>query len=201
MLSKRHSLRSRGNMRARQSGVVLLITLIVLVAMTLTAIAMVRSMDTTNIIAGNMAFQQSATQSGETGIEAAIVWLETNSAVLQTDSFINGYKSSFTNPAGNQTWDQYFSALEAAGRTKSLPKNAIDNTVTYSIERLCLNAGLAGNDPNAACTAAPKLTFANPSHEPGDPPLAAATQVYYRITSRTVGPHNAKSYIQTVVAL
>ncbi len=61
----------RGRLRS-QRGVILIITLIVLVAMTLASIAMVRSVDTSTVIAGNLAFKQSATASGDAGLEAAI---------------------------------------------------------------------------------------------------------------------------------
>ena len=43
-----------------QRGVVLFIALIVMVAMSLAAIALIRSVDTTNILIGNLAFRQSS---------------------------------------------------------------------------------------------------------------------------------------------
>ena len=43
----------------KQRGVVLFIALIALVAMSLAAVALVRSVDTATIIAGNLAFKQS----------------------------------------------------------------------------------------------------------------------------------------------
>ncbi|MBL0167677.1 MAG: hypothetical protein IPP85_11310 [Propionivibrio sp.] len=46
---------------ARQGGVVLMIALIILVALTIGGIALVRSVSMTSIIAGNLAFQQAAT--------------------------------------------------------------------------------------------------------------------------------------------
>jgi len=76
---------------ARQRGVVLIIALIVLVAMTLAGIALVRSVDTSNIIAGNMAFQQSATHLGDVGAETAIAWLRANPILLSNDNASNGY--------------------------------------------------------------------------------------------------------------
>ena len=42
--------------RRKQSGVVLFISLIILVAMSLAGIALIRSVDTSNLIAGNLAF-------------------------------------------------------------------------------------------------------------------------------------------------
>jgi Tfp pilus assembly protein PilX len=44
-------------MKHAQQGVVLLMALIMLVALTLAGIALVRSVDTTNLIAGNLAFK------------------------------------------------------------------------------------------------------------------------------------------------
>ena len=190
-------------MRARQGGVTLLITLIILVAMTMTAITLMRSMDTTNLIAGNLAFQQSATRSADTGVETAIVWLEANVSTLQNDNFANGYSSSFTNPAAGQSWDNFFTAT-LTGRTLTLAPDAIGNTVTYAVERMCLNANISPTAVGAGCTVTPTIagsTASGSSEDAGTVKLTASSQQYYRITSRTVGPHNAKSYVQAIIAL
>jgi Tfp pilus assembly protein PilX len=186
---------------AKQRGVVLLVTLIVLVIMTLTAIALVRSMDTTNIIAGNLAFRQSAMHSGDNGIEAAIAWMQPNVATLANDSFANGYSSSVVNPSAGQSWDNFFTAT-LAGRTVTLPTDAVGNTVTYAIQRLCLTANIAPNAVGAGCTVTPAVAVTTASSEDaGTVKLTASTQQYYRITSRSVGPHNSKSYVQAIIAM
>ncbi|HEX2310450.1 MAG TPA: hypothetical protein VHH91_07010, partial [Vicinamibacterales bacterium] len=59
----------------RQRGAVLLIALIVLVAMSLAGVALVRGVDMTNLIAGNLAFKQGATLGGDWGAEQARAWL------------------------------------------------------------------------------------------------------------------------------
>lgn len=59
----------------KQRGVVLFFTLVALLAISLAAVALIRSVDTSTLIAGNMAFKQSATTSGDSGVEAAITWL------------------------------------------------------------------------------------------------------------------------------
>ena len=46
-----------------QRGIVMIVALVVLVAMTLAAIALTRTVYTSNIVAGNLAFQQAATHS------------------------------------------------------------------------------------------------------------------------------------------
>ena len=50
--------------RSRQRGVSLFFALVCLVAIMLAAVALVRSVDTSTLISGNLAFQQSATSSG-----------------------------------------------------------------------------------------------------------------------------------------
>lgn len=208
MLNQRHTPCASRISRAKQSGVTLLITLIILVAMTLTAISLMRSMDTTNIIAGNLAFQQSATRSADTGVEAAILWMQNNIASLQSDSFANGYSSSFTNPAAGQSWDNFFT-VTLAGRTYTVPTanpgnaDAVGNTVTYAIERLCLTANILPTAVGAGCTVTPVVAGGGTgsSEDAGTVQLTASSQQYYRITSRTIGPHNAKSYVQAIVAM
>lgn len=54
----------------KQQGVVLLIALIILVAMTLAGIGMMRSVDTGNMIAGNLAFRQAVLNASDAGTSA-----------------------------------------------------------------------------------------------------------------------------------
>jgi type IV pilus assembly protein PilX len=67
----------------KQRGVVLFFTLIALVVMSLAAVALIRSVDTSTMIAGNLAFRQSGGSSTDTGIEAAIAWLSATQATMQ----------------------------------------------------------------------------------------------------------------------
>ncbi len=55
----------------QQRGVVLLIALIILVAMTLAGIGMMRSVDTGGVIAGNLAFRQSTLNASDVGTSTA----------------------------------------------------------------------------------------------------------------------------------
>ncbi len=64
-----------GAIAATQKGVVLFIALIVLVALTMAGIALVRSVDTANIIAGNLAFKEGTLQAADLGVEAAVTAL------------------------------------------------------------------------------------------------------------------------------
>ena len=186
----------------RQQGVVLIVTLIVLVVMTMGAIAMVRSMDTTTLIAGNLAFRQSATYSGDVGVETAIAWVQTQSTTqLELDNATMAYSaggSGNTPPAGT-TWDQYWTATLAPG-ARTLAADANGNTVAYVVHRLCATPG-ARTAVGVNCVVSPATTAAaGSSKTAGAVGLTAAAQVYYRITARIAGPRGSASYIQAVIA-
>src|SRR6478736_8953259 len=69
----------------RERGAILFVALIVLVAMSLAGIALMRSVDTNVLIAGNLAFRQGATAGGDWGVEDARAWISGNAAILNQD--------------------------------------------------------------------------------------------------------------------
>jgi len=191
---------------SRQRGMVLIIAIIVLVAMSLAALALMRSVDTNTIIAGNLAFQQSATHSADTGIETAIGWLKDNNtgSTLDSDSSSNGYSANGADPAQSpvvgQSWNDYWASTLSHRPPVPLVTDSAGNTVSYVIDRLCNNAG--GKTAGAACIASPAVTSAVGNAEEflgGE--LKAPSVVYYRITVRVAGPRNTVSYVQSVVSM
>lgn len=206
-------------MRARamkQHGVVLFFALIALLAMSLAAVALIRSVDTSTMIAGNLAFKQAATSSGDAGIEAAVNWLAATESAntllnvlndpahpFNNDNAAAGYYSSaasgvsLTDGTGIQ-WDNTDSALV-------LPDpNSGGNSIRYVIQRMCRNA----NQPiqTAECLFSGALQDNNGQNIPlpqevcqgaGCPVAGQTPQV--RITARTTGPRNTVSYVQAFV--
>src|SRR2546428_13810539 len=69
---------AQSSLPRRQRGVTLFIALIVLVAMTMAAVAMMRSVDTATVVAGNIGFRQSAVNAADQGVQAAYAWLGAN---------------------------------------------------------------------------------------------------------------------------
>lgn len=186
----------------RQAGVAMILALIMLVALTLSALALVRSVDTSNIIAGNLAFQQGATQYADIGTERAINWLQLNKgATLFADGIAgSGYSAiKRPDPTPGQTWDDYWTTVLTVvtpGVASVAQDPDTSNQVFYSIQRICSAPG----DPSVAgqdCAVPPAAIV--PCHT--TPCLKRSSQQYYRITSRVVGPRNSVSYIQTIVAL
>jgi type IV pilus assembly protein PilX len=210
----------------KEDGVVLMVALIILVALTIGGIALIRSVDTTNLISGNLAFQQAATHAGEMGTEDALATFLEPSAetVLRNDSFLNGYAAS-TRPgvwlapgdtAGNPaSWDAYWlkvidpapkvvpvvakSCGHGGGRVCTLPTdNATGNTVSYTIQRLC---GASGDPADGLTRCASSSDRYAECHTTSCIPIILPTQYYYRITSRVAGPRNTISYVQAIVAI
>jgi type IV pilus assembly protein PilX len=216
------SVRAGRGVRARQKGVSLLIALIVLVIMTLAGIELMRSVDTTNIIAGNLGFQQAATHSGDAAIETAIAWLQTQSSTqLQSDICGSGYHASYTpvqeppvsTSANTQTWSQWWNTVAGQGCiTAFTATDPAGNQWAYTINRMCSYPGASQDGPVLVggvtqyqyCSAPPFAVASSTAindQAPGSPPLNAPPQVYYRITANITGPRGTSSYIQAIVAM
>ena len=193
-----------GGLRRRQSGVVLIVALIMLIAMTLAALALVRSVDTTNIIAGNLSFQQAATHAGDRGVESAIAWVENNAGLLSGNVPASGYVANGLTAApskpANETWGAYWARVWAPRPAVALATDTVTGTtVSYVIDRLCANIGSPTG--GAICSESPIVGIApGDAEEAGEKQIAAASQVYYRITARITGPRNTLSYVQAVIS-
>ncbi len=203
-----------GKAAHRQGGLALLVSLIVLVAMSLAGIALVRSVDTATMIAGNLAFRQGATTSGDAGIEAARTWLLANGASLENNSTGNGYyatsqdsldltgNATRTNTSDDVDWT---GAGVGASTPKCLATDAAGNTVCYIIHRLCNTAGALNS---ATCST--QQTAKGGSSLGSTRPMGTyqerswtevATLAYYRVTIRVAGPRNNISYVQAFLLI
>jgi type IV pilus assembly protein PilX len=216
MLNPQHSPR-----HVAQRGIVLIMALIVLVAMTLAAIALVRSVYTANVIAGNLAFQQAATHSADAGVEAAVAWLEDNNGktssttatactpntlpVLACNQATYGYLANRQDPdtTSQESWRKFWDD-HLNSSAKSLTMDNAGNTVSYVIQRMCALAGDAQSTSND-CTTSPYASAGTcaggSSCDSQKDNLAGLSQVYYRITVKVVGPRNTESFTQAIVAL
>ena len=202
---------SRPSTARLQGGLVLFFALIALVVMSLAAVSLVRSVDSSTLIAGNLAFRRTTTASADTGVETAVAWLlqtQTANAGLnvQTDAshpfnLTNlavrpGYYSN-ADPTLDLTADATWNAANASVLAGT---DASGNTVRYIIQRMCRTA----NQPiqNAGCVFAGTAdsTSGQQTKRPQDVVnLPAALSPLIRITARASGPKSTVSYIQAYV--
>ena len=194
---------NRSTFRPRQRGLVLIVALIMLVAMTMGGMALISAVYTSSLAAGNISFQQSATFSGDAGIEDAVTWLQANrgGATLQKNSPANGYVASREDPGSTQNWHQFWVELQNAQQVKSLgAADASGNSVAYIIHRLCNQAGAPTAGIGCATSQAVEANSGN-NRDSGTVAIRFNSEVYYRITSRVTGPRSTVSYVQAVVAM
>lgn len=193
----------------RQRGVVLFIALIALVAMTLAGIALMRSVDTANVIAGNFAFKESTLHATDQAIEFAITALPGVIGTTGATASANQYLpvQSAVDSQGVPTGVDW-SAIA------SQHDNSTGNDVQYVIERMCdmVPAVAASGVIPAVAAHAPDQTNRNevtdycitaPQCSPGvsinTPPFCVAGDINYRVTTRATGPRGTISVVQSVV--
>lgn len=183
------------NCFSKEKGVVLFIALIALVVMSLAAVALIRSVDTNAIIAGNLGFKQSAIVSADSGVETAISWLANNQGTVTADSALNGYYATSTGDFKSLV-DASTAVATGAGVTAG--RDSSGNRSSYIIQRMCQQSGVANP---AYCL------FGPPPPPPGSkgacgyscPPPGPSNSVIYRVTVKVLGPKNSVSYTQAFV--
>ena len=188
----------------RQRGIVLLIALTVLVAMSLAGVALMRSVDNTVVIAGNVSFKQASLQVADRGSNDAWSWLQSqNIAIpptLQDDNANAGYFSA--RPPSEPDWFDDATWTDAVTTNGGLP-DATGNTVQYLIHRMCQQPGLQYGEGNQSCALyyPPSTALSSGSKAVGTPVFNGTPQVYYRITTRVLGPRNNVTITQSSVVM
>ncbi len=175
-------------------GVVLLVALVVLLVMTLTSLALVRTTTTGSSIAGSLALKQTATTGADLGLEYGLAQLDQlsqNGAALDGDNAGAGYFASFDPrvAAKELLWD-------ASGK-QATSDDGLGNEVRYMIHRLCSAAG-ALNAAGQSCVAPEGTGCPGSSDSPGSV-VPCNDRPMYRISARAVGPRATVSYVQMTV--
>lgn len=205
----------------KQSGVVLFVALIALVAMSLAAVSLIRSVDSNNMIAGNLSLKQSATSSADAGVEAAIQVLSTirNSNLALNPINSDAHPINITDTA---TYPGYHSNLEknssstgyidiksaaawnATNSQSATNSDAVDNEVRYLIQRMCRTADLAPT--NNDCVYSSGVESGGGNEVPlanevcsGDGCPTAGQAPLYRITVRVKDYKDSLTYVQAIV--
>lgn len=175
-----------------QQGVVLFISLIVLVAMTMAGIAVMRSVDTNVLIAGNLAFRSAALSAGDAGIEAGRNWLSAQTGGALINDALPGYYANWQDGFNPSTFDWANDGFPVGADPNG-------NNISYIVHRMCAESTktVDGTDCFKIASTSSGSTKGGSSY--GQTPLAGSAQPYYRITTRVDGPRNTVSYVQAFV--
>lgn len=200
--------------RTSQQGLVLFVALIALVVMSLASVALIRSVDTSSQITGNLAFKQSTSITSSYGLEAMADTVGSQAKSYATTSDpSNGYYavcSTFDKGAtgecngeslvSDMIWTNTNSKL-ATGAGIADGKDPYGNTIRYIVERMCNQTGTISHErclmaSSPSDTSSKNVVGINtPFLEPISEPLPL-----YRITVRISGPKNTITYIQSFVS-
>jgi type IV pilus assembly protein PilX len=208
---------------ARQAGLSLIFALLALAALSLGAVALIRSVDGGTLVLGNLGFKQDATVSAERGTDSAIAWLSAGGAARVDDS--NGSKEGggrmgyYTSnhptldATGQSTgstrdlvdWDGDQCAYAATPGNCALSPFTVSNTegvlTQYVIFRLCSTSGAITDE--SACAKPAVSTGVSTKRDSLDynnyARFATVSSPYYRIVVRAVGARNTTSFTETIV--
>lgn len=146
------------NSRKKQQGVVLIISLLALVAISLAGVALMRTVDTSNVVSGNVAFNETASQVAEIGADAAYTQVNSNLySYFQTTGNAICLSDATKCPTNGNGQTYFYPNVSSISAVSKLPSDANGNplpmsdavsillpgdvtpsfTVQYMIERMC----------------------------------------------------------------
>lgn len=183
-----------------QRGVVLIFTLIILLILTIGAVALMRSMNTSLFSAGNLAFRRDLVNQGEQAVANVLTQLQSGGALSTSAVTIASV------PALN--YSAIMLPTNAQGVPNALLNNATfatvgtsgndiagatpDVTIRYVIDRLCSAAGASTGALCVQASAAPTGGTAN-----GTVAVAPPSATVYRLSVRVTGPRSTQVFLQS----
>jgi type IV pilus assembly protein PilX len=208
-----------------QRGVSLIFALIALVIVSLAAVALVRSVDTSSLVIGNLGFKQDATSAASQAAESAVAYLNANAGTtLQTDRPGSGYyatsrdaldvtgQGSTSNTRAVVDWTGSgdcslyptgsFSTCVTPSAEISLNGGA--NRARYIITRLCAAEGAPSAVDCAVPTGSALTGGGNKGvqdYKAGKAQALVSNSQYYRIVVRSTSARGTVSFTETMVQL
>lgn len=215
--------------RSSQAGATLIFALLTLIALMLSTLALVRSVDISTLVMGNLGFKQDATAAADQATRHAISWLSSNLASLNNHRATDGYYASVVETSatdildvtGTQApnvstrelidWDDDRCASATPSsfakceiKPEPIATDINGNTSSYVIFRMCSAEGDISVGNTIQC-ARPLNATGNSSLVKGDLNYAdharftSAASPYYRIVVRVLGARNTVSFTETIV--
>lgn len=200
--------------RRAQSGVALIMVLIMLTAMAIAGVALVRVVDSANVISGNFAFRQSTLNIADLGVEAATADLIAIPVADRESPWPAGCVANCryfpVRSVGNMLDGKGLPILGNTGAaTQAIQWNANANwdandvplaptgynrgyAIRYVIDRQCNRAPVV--DVLDDCSNLPQVDSKK------NPPIALPGPISYRVTVQVTGPRNTQSHVQVFLS-
>jgi type IV pilus assembly protein PilX len=195
----RHTMHPRA---FRQRGVVLIFTLIILLILTIGAVALMRSMNTSLFSAGNLAFRRDLANQAEQAVSNVMTEFKAggalaNSAITDQNVPASNYSAIMlaTNAQGVPnillSSDTTFNATGFTSSANDIAGATSDIVIRYVIDRMCTTAGATIPSSCIQSSAAP--TGLTPGNQSPPPPSATV----YRLSVRVTGARSTQVFLQT----
>jgi type IV pilus assembly protein PilX len=188
-------------LRSRQRGVVLIFTLIALLILTIGGVALVRSMHSSLLSAGNLAFRRDLVNQGEQAVanvmaEFAAGGILATSGVTDGDLSSANYSSTTlqTNNQGVPNALLNGTLFGTVGQSSNDIPGPVNSQVSirYLIDRLCNITGVASSATCVQSTGIPTGGTHNRNTA-----VAPPSATVYRLSVRVTGPRSTQVFLQT----
>jgi Tfp pilus assembly protein PilX len=189
---------------ARQRGVVLIFSLIVLLILAIGAVALLRSVNSSLLSSGNLAFHRDLVNQAEQAVSSVVTQFKIGGLPVGDGTFTNQTTTNL--PAANYSASVLptnaqgvpvalldngaFNAIATA--TNDLPGATPDIKIRYLIDRLCTTTGGATSADCVQSTGLPTGGTANRNTA-----VAPPSATVYRISVRVDGARNTQAFLQT----
>lgn len=183
-----------------QRGVIMIIALIALAVLMIGGVALVRSFDTSMLLAGNLSFKRDLVNQGERGVAQAVTLLSTGALAGEGTRQANAVASNY-------------SAIALASNARGIPTVLFDDTaftaaytggdivdgavnIRYVIDRQCSATGAFSADTCVTTATASDKGGSNWMKKAG-----GGLRPVYRISVRVTGPRNTQTFLQSTLTL
>lgn len=190
-------------------------TLIALIILLITGVALIRSVDSTLGMAGNISFKRDLINQADLGIAAAMTSMTSTSGALYDDtvraSDLPGANYSASKLDSNNQGiplvlinDSTFSSKGMSSTLDQTPTDSSGNsmgvTIRYVIDRQCSEAGTFSSIKYTNCAYVPSGGLSGDSSQDAyDNNAGTGDRAIYRISVRVQGPHDTETYAQTTI--
>lgn len=188
--------------RIRSRGMALPVVLIILAVMLLGSVYLLKSVRSTALTTGNLAYDATLSRAADLGLHTGFQWLSqtgaTGKATLEQDSLANGYVA---------TWNGSSGPRSAAFWLGSVTMDGDDGAkIEYVIHRLCADPGPFTGSNRCIQTAPNTATLGNAvalgdSLASDTPNYAGIPQLHYVIAARIIGGRGANVTNQMTVLI
>jgi hypothetical protein len=181
----------------------MILTLIALTLLLIGAAALMRTVDSSSILVGNLAFRRDLTNRAETAIADARNRLVSGALSTEPARIVDlpaQHYSATKLPVGSNGVPSVLLSESDYASKYTAPTTSSDGIILrWVIDRQCASGTGAYQDSACEYVAATGADTGG-AKSPGGPPVAGTTRPVYRISVRVTGPRGTEAYYQTTYA-